>query len=153
MGTRSTGSRSRAAGARPASQNRIDFALKLRAARLRPTQQRLALARLLFDGHDRHVTAELLHGEALAAGASLSLATVYNTLNQFTQAGLLRQVIVDGARIHFDTNTGDHHHFYLEGEDRLIDIPGRDVRIDGLPKAPVGTEIQRVDVVVRLKGR
>jgi len=153
VGTRSTGSRSRAAGARPVPQNRIDFALKLRAARLRPTQQRLALARLLFAGHDRHVTAELLHGEALSAGASLSLATVYNTLNQFTQAGLLRQVIVDGARIHFDTNTGDHHHFYLEGEDRLIDIPGRDVRIDGLPRAPAGTEIQRVDVVVRLKGR
>ena len=153
MGTRSTGSGSRAAGARPGAQNRIDFAIKLRAAGLRPTQQRVALARLLFDGHDRHVTAELLHGEALSAGASLSLATVYNTLNQFTQAGLLRQVIVDGARIHFDTNTGDHHHFYLEGEDRLIDIPGRDVRIDGLPKAPNGTEILRVDVVVRLKGR
>lgn len=153
MGTRSTGSGSKAARARPGAQNRIDFALKLRAARLRPTQQRLALARLLFAGHDRHVTAEILHEEALNAGASLSLATVYNTLNQFTQAGLLRQVIVDGAKIHFDTNTGDHHHFYLEGEDRLIDIPGRDVRIDGLPKAPSGTEIQRVDVVVRLKGR
>jgi len=153
VGTRSTGSGSKAAGARPAPQNRIDFALKLRASRLRPTQQRLALARLLFAGHDRHVTAEQLHVEALQTGASLSLATVYNTLNQFTQAGLLRQVIVDGAKIHFDTNTGDHHHFYLEGEDRLIDIPGRDVRIDGLPKAPAGTEIQRVDVVVRLKGR
>ena len=132
---------------------RIDFALKLRAARLRPTQQRLALARLLFSGHDRHVTAERLHGEALETGAQLSLATVYNTLNQFTEAGLLRQVIVDGAKIHFDTNTGEHHHFYVEDQDMLIDIPGRDVRIEGLPRAPSGTEIQRVDVVVRLRGR
>ena len=132
---------------------RIDFALKLRTARLRPTQQRLALARLLFSGHDRHVTAERLHDEALEAGAQLSLATVYNTLNQFTEAGLLRQVIVDGAKIHFDTNTGEHHHFYVEDQDMLIDIPGRDVRIEGLPRAPSGTEIQRVDVVVRLRGR
>ena len=153
MATRSTGSRPRAAVARPGAQGKIDFALKLRASQLRPTQQRLALARLLFTGQDRHVTAERLHDEALRAGAQLSLATVYNTLNQFTQAGLLRLVIVDGAKIHFDTNTGDHHHFYVEDEDMLIDIPGRDVRIDGLPKAPAGTEIQRVDVVVRLKAR
>ena len=132
---------------------RIDFALKLRAARLRPTQQRLALARLLFSGHDRHVTDERLNGEALETGAQLSLATVYNTLNQFTEAGLLRQVIVDGAKIHFDTNTGEHHHFYVEDQDMLIDIPGRDVRIEGLPRAPSGTEIQRVDVVVSLRGR
>ncbi len=153
MVARSTGSRAKAAVKRPGNPGRTDFALKLRAARLRPTQQRLALARLLFSGDDRHVTAERLHDEALAAGARLSLATVYNTLNQFTDAGLLRQVIVDGAKIHFDTNTGEHHHFYVEDQDMLIDIPGRDVRIEGLPRAPSGTEIQRVDVVVRLRGR
>ena len=132
---------------------KIDFALKLRDAKLRPTQQRLWLAKLLFSGADRHVTAERLHSEAIRAGANLSLATVYNTLHQFTEVGLLRQVIVDGDKIHFDTNTGEHHHFYFEGDDELTDIPGRDVRIEGLPKAPAGTEIERVEVVVRLKSR
>lgn len=125
----------------------------MRAVQLRPTQQRLALARLLFAGGDRHVTAEDLHGEALKAGARLSLATVYNTLHQFTQAGLLRRVIVEGDKIHFDTNTGEHHHFYVEGEGLLIDIPGCGVRIEGLPQAPSGKEVERVEVVVRLKSR
>lgn len=143
---RSTGSKSR-------SSTKADFALKLRRAKLRPTQQRLSLAKLLFSGCDRHVTAERLHSEALRAGANLSLATVYNTLKQFTEAGLLRKVIVDGDKIHFDTNTGEHHHFYFEGDDLLTDIPGRDVRIEGLPAAPAGTKIERVEVVVRLKPR
>lgn len=133
--------------------NKPDFALKLRHASLRPTRQRVSLARLLFSGLDRHVTAEQLHGEAMSAGVKLSLATVYNTLHQFTQAGLLRQVIVEGSKIHFDTNTGDHHHFYFEDENVLTDIPGGDVRIDGLPRAPSGTEIERIDIVVRLKSR
>jgi Fur family iron response transcriptional regulator len=105
----------------------------------------------LFAGGDRHVTAELLHDEAAGAGAELSLATVYNTLHQFTAAGLLRQVIVDGAKTYFDTNTGDHHHFYVEDRALLMDIPGDSVHIDGLPKAPPGTVVDRVDIVVRLK--
>lgn len=124
---------------------------RLRVAGLRPTRQRVALGRLLFGGADRHVTAESLHLEAAKAGAELSLATVYNTLHQFTAAGLLRQVVVDGAKTYFDTNTGDHHHFYAEDRAMLIDIPGDAVAIDGLPKAPAGMEIERVEVVVRLK--
>jgi Fur family iron response transcriptional regulator len=143
----------RSTGTRAGAASKTDFAFKLRSAKLRPTQQRLSLARLLFSGHDRHVTAEQLHTEALDAGAQLSLATVYNTLHQFTQAGLLRQVIVEGSKIHFDTNIGDHHHFYFEDENLLTDIPGGDVRIEGLPRAPSGTEIERVEVVVRLKSR
>jgi len=120
---------------------------------LRPTRQRIALGKLLFADCDRHVTAECLHQDATRVGASLSLATVYNTLHQFTNAGLLRQVIVDGEKTYFDTNTGDHHHFYFEDRGLLADIPGDDVRIDGLPKPPAGTEIERVEVVVRLKSR
>lgn len=150
---RSTGSRSNGEAPRNGHRNKADFVARLRQAHLRPTQQRLALARLLFSGCDRHVTAEDLHDEALKDGARLSLATVYNTLHQFTQAGLLRQVIVDGDKIHFDTNTGEHHHFYVEDEGVLIDIPGSDVRIEGLPKAPSGMEIERVEVVVRLRTR
>jgi Fur family iron response transcriptional regulator len=143
----------RSTAAEAISAQKSDLVAKIRAAGLRPTRQRIALCKLLFAGHDRHVTAEGLHQEATKAGAKLSLATVYNTLHQFTGAGLLRQVIVDGEKTHFDTNVGDHHHFYFEDEDLLADIPGDDVRIEGLPRPPSGTEIERVEVVVRLKSR
>jgi len=124
---------------------------KLRAAGLRPTRQRMELAAHLFRGHDRHVTAESLHDEVAGAGIKVSLATVYNTLHQFTAAGLLRQVVVDAARGYFDTNTGDHQHFFLEDEGALIDIPGEAITVEGVPAAPAGMEVDRVDVVVRVK--
>ena len=143
----------RSTGSKANSAQKSDLTAKIRAAGLRPTRQRIALGKLLFAARDRHVTAESLHQEAARAGAQLSLATVYNTLHQFTGAGLLRQVIVDGAKTYFDTNVGDHHHFYFEDRDLLADIPGDDVRIDGLPRPPAGTEIERVEVVVRLKSR
>jgi Fur family iron response transcriptional regulator len=125
---------------------------RLRDAGLRPTRQRLALGRLLFDGGDRHLTAEVLHEEAQGAGVSVSLATVYNTLHQFTEAGLLREVVVDSARTYFDTNTGDHHHFFFEGNGALMDIDGEHIVVSGLPEAPQGSGIARVDVIVRLSG-
>ena len=123
----------------------------LKSAGLRPTRQRLGLGRLLFDGGNRHITAEQLHAEASEAGLRVSLATVYNTLNQFTQAGLLRQGAVDVAHSYFDTNIGEHQHFYVEEERLLIDIPGKDITVAGVPDAPPGTTVERVDVVVRLK--
>ena len=126
---------------------------RLRAAGLRPTRQRLSLAELLFDGVNRHVTAEALHAEAQAAGIRVSLATIYNTLHQFTDVGLLRQVVVDGARTYFDTNVQDHHHFYFEDEGDLADIPGHSIEVTGLPPVPEGTRQSRVEVVVRVKGR
>jgi Fur family iron response transcriptional regulator len=122
----------------------------LRGAGLRPTRQRVALARLLFAEGDRHVTAERLHEEALASRVPVSLATVYNTLHQFTQAGLLREVAVEGAKTYFDTNTSNHYHFFCERSGRLLDISTGDIRIDGLPEAPEGMAISRVDVLVRL---
>tara|TARA_R110000824_G_scaffold118960_14_gene272041 strand:+ start:161045 stop:161476 length:432 start_codon:yes stop_codon:yes gene_type:complete len=125
---------------------------RLRDAGLRPTRQRLALGRLLFDGGDRHVTAEALHEEAQKAGVSVSLATVYNTLHQFTGAHLLREVVVDSARTYFDTNVSDHHHFFVENSGKLMDIDGKQIAIIGLPDAPEGTGIARVDVIVRLAG-
>ena len=124
---------------------------RLRQVGLRPTRQRLELAGLLFGQGDRHLTAENLHWEAEAAGIKVSLATVYNTLHQFTEAGLLRQVVVDAARSYFDTNIGDHQHFYCEDDARLIDIPGETVAVAGIPIPPKGTRIERVDVVVRVK--
>lgn len=138
-------------GLRPTMCVARDVAGLLRKASLRPTRQRIALGRLLFSKGDRHITAEVLHEEALLARVPVSLATIYNTLNQFTDAGLLRQVAVDGAKSYFDTNTGDHHHFYLEGENRLIDIPDDSVTVDNVPTPPPGFEIARVDVVVRLR--
>jgi len=122
----------------------------LRAAKLRPTRQRLALARMLFDKGDRHVTAEQLHGEAQAASVRVSLATVYNTLHQFIAAGLLREVVVDPGRSYFDTNVSDHHHFFHEESGRLQDIPGERLGVAELPAPPPGTQIRRVDVIIRV---
>lgn len=130
---------------------RHDIRGHLVGAGLRPTRQRLALARLLFNAGDRHVTAEALHEEAIHARVPVSLATVYNTLHQFTEAGLLREVAVDGSKTYFDTNTSDHHHFFVEGENAILDIPGAHVTVDGLPTAPEGMEITRIDVVVRVR--
>lgn len=124
---------------------------RLRHAGLRPTRQRVALARLLFGHGDRHVTAEQLRDEVAAEGSRVSLATIYNTLHHFTRVGLLNQVVVDAGRTYFDTNTGHHHHFYVESEHRLIDIDGATVKLAALPDAPPGRAIDRIDVVVRLK--
>lgn len=124
---------------------------KLRRAGLRPTRQRMALARLLFGGGDRHVSAEALHAEALAAKVRVSLATVYNTLNQFTRAGLLREVAIEGNRSYFDTNTSNHFHYFLEDKGHLVDFGAEQVEVTGLPALPEGTAIDRIDVIVRLR--
>ena len=124
---------------------------RLRAVGLRPTRQRIALSRLLSGG-DRHVTAEGLHSEAQAAKIPVSLATVYNTLHQFVDAGILREVVVDSGKSHFDTNTSEHHHFYFEDSGRLADIPVDDLSLAQLPAAPAGSRVARVDVVIRLTG-
>ncbi len=127
-------------------------AARLRKAGLRPTRQRLALAALLFGRGHRHVTAEELH-EEVAGDVPVSLATVYNTLHQFTDAGLLRELSVDGARTYFDTNTGNHHHFYCEEDGSLIDIEGGSIAVAGLPQPPAGAKLSRVDVIVRVTKR
>src|SRR5690349_12946220 len=121
----------------------------LRRAGLRPTRQRIALATLLFANGDRHVTAELLHEEAVRAGERVSLATVYNTLHQFKAAGLLREIAIGGQRAYFDTNTSNHNHFFVEEQGRLVDIPGDSIRVDGLPEPPPELKISHIDVVVR----
>ncbi len=123
---------------------------RLRVAGLRPTRQRLALANLLFEGKDRHVTAEHLHAEASGASIRVSLATVYNTLHQFTARGLLREIVVDAARSYFDTNTRDHHHFFFEESGSIEDIPSEEIIFAKLPKPPAGKAINCVEVVVRI---
>lgn len=123
---------------------------RLRAVGLRATGQRLELARLIFAEGNRHVTAEQLHQEARGTGVKVSLATVYNTLHQFTAAGLLREIAVDPRRSYFDTNTDDHHHFYFEENGRLEDIPAHRLTVHDVPAAPKGTQVNRVDVIVRV---
>jgi Fur family iron response transcriptional regulator len=123
---------------------------RLRAAGLRPTRQRLALAQLILENGDRHMTAEQLHGEAAASAVPVSLATVYNTLHQFTEVGLLREVVVEPGRSYFDTNTADHHHFFCESNGLLQDIPAHEIIVEGLPTAPAGTRIRSVEVIVRV---
>jgi Fur family transcriptional regulator, iron response regulator len=125
---------------------------RLRDAGLRPTRQRLALAKLLFErGEDRHVTAEALHEEAAGADVRVSLATVYNTLHQFTNVGLLREVVVDSGKTYFDTNVTDHHHFYVEDTGTLRDFEANGMVLTGLPTPPEGTAVERVDVIVRVR--
>ncbi len=124
---------------------------RVRDAGLRPTRQRIALAELLFAKGDRHLSAEELHEEALAAGVPVSLATVYNSLHQFTEAGLLRILAVEGSKTYFDTNISDHHHFFIEGENKVFDIVAAPVKVTDLPEPPEGMEIVNVDVVVRLR--
>ncbi len=126
---------------------------QLKTAGLRPTRQRLALGRLLYGENgdmERHVTAEQLHAEAMAAGVRVSLATVYNTLHQFTEAKLLREVVVEPGRSYFDTNVDDHHHFYFEQSGRLQDIPSEELELKSMPEPPAGGRIRRVDVILRV---
>ena len=123
---------------------------RLKQAGLRPTRQRIALAKLLFEAENRHVTAEELHGEARRASVSVSLATVYNSLHQFTDAGLMREVVVEAGKSYFDTNTGEHHHFFHEDTGALEDIPSDRINVSELPAAPDGTSVLRVDVIVRV---
>lgn len=124
----------------------------LSGAGLRPTRQRVTLATLLVgDGLHRHVTAESLYADAQMQEESVSLATVYNTLRAFCAAGLLQEIIVDGSKSYFDTNTHDHPHFYWEDDNRLSDAPAEELEITRLPKAPDGAEIASVDVVIRLR--
>jgi len=124
---------------------------QIKEAGLRPTRQRLALAKLLFEQGDRHVTAEQLRAEAQKARIPVSLATVYNTLHQFTEAGLLREVVVEAGRSCFDTNTSEHHHVFNEQTGMLTDIPADSVRITGIPEAADGAAVKRVDVIIRVE--
>ena len=128
------------------------MAEQLRHAGLRPTRQRIDLGRVIFAKGNRHVSVEDLHAEALAAGVRVSLATVYNALHRFTEAGLLHEVALDNGRTYFDTNISDHHHFFVEGEGRLIDVVA-DIGLDRLPTPPKGMEVSSVELMIRVRRR
>ncbi len=128
-----------------------DLTALLRAAGVRPTRPRLLLAELLFDGMDKHVTAEQLHAAVVRNGAAIALATVYNNLHQFTAAGLLREVVVDATSVYFDTNIGAHHHFFDTRDGKLTDVPHQAGLLQHLPPVPEGRTIDQVDVIIRLR--
>jgi Fur family transcriptional regulator, iron response regulator len=135
----------------PQGVTRPEIRSMLRQSGLRPTRQRMALAEILFAHGNRHISAESLHDEATIQRVPVSLATIYNTLHQFTEAGLLREVAVDGSKTYFDTNTGEHHHFYVEDDNEVIDIPPGQMGVGQVPEPSPGYEVIRVDVVVRLR--
>jgi len=135
----------------PNERTRPEIRSMLRTAGLRPTRQRMSLAEILYGQGNRHISAEGLHEEAMVHRVPVSLATVYNTLHQFTEAGLLREVAVDGSKTYFDTNTSDHHHFFIEDDNIVLDIPPGSMGVGRVPEPPPGYEISRVDVVVRLR--
>ena len=135
--------------AAPGDQKR-DISAMLRLAGLRRTRQRMALAALLFPVRDRHVSAEELHAEALAHHLDISLATVYNTLNQCVRAGLLREIPLGGQKSYFDTNVSDHCHFYIENEGRLMDMPADFAGVSAIATPPAGYDILHVDVIARI---
>lgn len=137
-----------------ASDNLRPYAIlleRLRDAGLRPTRQRLALARLLFDheGH-RHVTAETLHEEAVTSNIRVSLATVYNTLHQFTEVGLLAELVIEPSRTYFDTNTVPHHHFYFPKSGKLIDVPAEAIEFSKFPDLPDNAVLKSTHVIMTL---
>ena len=135
----------------PSSNAARELERRLRASGLRATRPRLQLGRLLFRNGHRHITAEQLYDESLAAGLRVSLATIYNTLNQFSEAGLLRRVVINTSQTYYDTNMGNHYHFYVPRTQELIDIDASKVKVQGLPKIPAGQRIASVDVMVRLE--
>ena len=122
----------------------------LRERRLRPTRQRLLISKHLFGGGHRHFTAEQLRAEIEKAGGNMSLATIYNTLNQFSEVGLLREIKLDASVTYYDTNNDHHHHFFDPEQEELIDVPSDQLAIARLPEAPEGRQVERVDVVIRL---
>ncbi len=125
---------------------------RLQSAGLRATPKRIAIGGLLFDGLDRHVTADNVAVMARKNGVRVSLATVYNTLNQFVSAGLMKRITLDTDRTYFDTNVSDHHHLFFEDNGVLHDIPGDSIRVEGLPEIPAGSKISSVEVIVRMSG-
>lgn len=130
--------------------SKTSLSARLARAGLRPTAKRVQLAHVLFDGGDKHFTAEQAHEMATKAGMKMSQATVYNTLNQLAAAGLLHRIALDSKRTFFDTNTGDHHHIFYDDNSELVDVPLDQVKVSGTPALKPGETIRRIDVILRV---
>jgi Fur family iron response transcriptional regulator len=133
--------------------SKTSLSARIAQAGLRPTAKRLQLAHVLFDGGDKHFTAEMAHDMVTSAGMRMSQATVYNTLNQLAAAGLLNRIALDSKRTFFDTNTSDHHHLFYDDNAELVDVPAEQVTVTGLPALKPGETVRRVDVILRISRR
>jgi len=132
---------------------KIDIFTKLRTSGLRPTKQRVEIARFLFEREKTfHFTVESLNNLLEKKTAfKFALATIYNTVHAFKNAGHLSEVEVKGNKTYFDTNVSNHHHFYDSETSELIDIDASEVIIQKIPKAPNGKKIKNVEVFINLK--
>ena len=132
---------------------KIDIFKKLRSSNLRPTKQRVEIAKFLFEREKTfHFTVESLNKLLTKKSTSrFALATIYNTVHAFKAAGHLSEVEVRGNKTYFDTNVSNHHHFYDSETSELIDIDANDVVIQKIPKAPNGKNIKNVEVFINLK--
>ena len=122
----------------------------LRSKSLKLTNQRLLVASYLFDGHNKHVTAEDLFKTLNKSKSKISLATVYNTLHEFYKNKLINRLSINSEKIYFDTNMSSHHHFYNKEDEMLVDV-SNNLRINGLPNPPQGKKIEKIEVLVHLK--
>ena len=123
---------------------------KLNEHNIRPTKQRMTLAKLLFEKGKRHISAEELYSEVKEDHRKISLATVYNTLKQFTKLGLVKEVVVDQNKSHYCTNTQSHYHLYIEDEGKIIDIPTKNIDLN-IASMPACLNLHNIDVIVRIR--
>tara|TARA_B100001179_G_scaffold216155_1_gene186905 strand:+ start:157 stop:573 length:417 start_codon:yes stop_codon:yes gene_type:complete len=127
-----------------------NFVTFLKRNHLKPTLQRFTLVKLLFDGKNKHFTAEDLYEKVKLKKNKISLATIYNTLHNFVEKKLLKQVSIKDGKTIFCTNMSSHHHFFNSVTGKLIDIPRNKIKLKKIPKAPEGLKIDSVDVVINL---
>ena len=123
---------------------------KLNNNGVRPTKQRMVLAKLLFEKGKRHISAEDLFDEVRNEDRKISLATIYNTLKQFTSLGLIREIVVDQNKSLYCTNKESHYHLYIEDENKVIDIPTKNIDLN-IPSIPACLKLHDVDVIVRIR--
>ena len=133
--------------------NKNRYVSILKEVDLRPTKQRVMLISNIFKYGNRHINADKIHKEILYIGEKISLATVYNTLNHLTDAGLLRQVKVNANQNYFDTNTQAHHHFFDQSNQSLIDIPYNEIKLKEIPKPPSNKKITDVEIIISIKNK
>ena len=123
---------------------------KIESSGIRPTKQRRVLAKILFEKGNRHVSADELFHDVKKEDRKISMATVYNTLKQFTSLGLVREVVVDQNKSLYCTNHKSHYHLYIEDEDKIVDIPTKNIDLN-IPSIPACLQLHNIDVIVRIR--
>lgn len=123
---------------------------KIESSGIRPTKQRRVLAKILFENGNRHVSADELFHDVKKEDRKISMATVYNTLKQFTSLGLVREVVVDQNKSLYCTNHKSHYHLYIEDEGKIVDIPTKNIDLN-IPSIPACLQLHNIDVIVRIR--